>query len=1375
MLSQSLNAFKVMFARIHILFCWPSSKRKIKLVFLALLLNGVMGHTQKDFKIHRLETTIPGHKYQLIPMAQDSLGYMWISSIYGINKYNGDEYVPFTYEEIFHRAINGDEIEQIIVDGQGIIWVKSEFGYVARLNHLDDFSSLSAKGAPLEGNRIERIFAHKNKLWMVTQSGELLRFNPAKDIVEFKRTLPKVSGSNRRVSRMVMTENKRLFLLTSGAELMAYDVPSDSFKLIRIVPPKTPYVNWADMALDKNGRLWIGTTVKDLGIIIYEPESGKFVQDDHLGPDILSSAKATFYAVISDTSGNIWLGTDGKGLLKIDPMRRTIDTLTYDRYDSKSLSSNSVLDLYEDSKGYLWITCNYGRINLFKDTPTLVKTHSGSLDDSPFKVRSTLRSADGSLWIGTEGKGILRVDSLTGEENIYLISEEDDKDFSVLKMIEADANTIWVSTNNNGLWKLDKRTKKATPVPVVNKEGVHMIYFFTLHKDLKNRIWVMTNGGFFVYSAKGDFLAEFSGDYFNIDDATRGRNVVETDDGTLWIGAKSGLFKLEENSADLRKSIFVHHKLLNDDVVSGVAEGIMSMDLDTDGVLWIVSDYKKLYSFHTNTHEFKDYEHIEGINGVNFVSVIAQGKHTIWLGSHNGMWRLNTNTEEFRVFSENEGFLDSWFLEGSYKDKEGHLYFLSVNGINYFNPDKLEKSIPKARLVIENIEILNQPAQSVIPDQLTRGIAQTDRIELTYDQASFSIRFLALEHVLSPKYFYSYRLKGLDDNWVNLGNMRTASYTKVPDGDYVFQVRAGTESGLWDIPIRTVKIHIAPPFYRHPLAYLGYALLVAGLVVALIRWLRLRRRLVIQQLEYERDKELYDMKMDFFAKISHEIQTPLSLILIPIENMLRSETLNKSPTTQRRLNMVRHNVKRLSRIVFELTSVRNKEIGKLKANFVRRDLKTDLTRVMGSFQELAESQNINLTFNADGDEWRVVYDSEKLEHVFYNLLSNAFKFTPKGGSIEIALKRNEKEESALISFTNTGATIPEKDQERIFELFYQGKEEQSLGTGIGLALSKELVDLHQGNITVDSKNGVTCFIVVLPLDLKTSSVGVMPSETMLEPEVDQSDISLPKIDHTPAENELDKTVLIVEDNFELRDYLKELYSPYYKVLLASDGLEGYDLAVGQLPQLIVSDIMMPKKNGIEMATELRDTKTTAHIPIILMTAEDNPRNRVSSLRAGVIEYVAKPFSTNELLLKSHNIVTRSERLVTRIKADLIVSPSKPTVRSKDVVFLENLVGHIDSRMEDAEFRIEELSTLMHMSHSSLYRKCQALTGKTLVEFVRSMRIKKAAMYLNETNYSVADAAYVVGFNDVKYFSKCFRKEFGKSPAKYKKATIEEGL
>jgi signal transduction histidine kinase/DNA-binding response OmpR family regulator len=701
---------------------------------------------------------------------------------------------------------------------------------------------------------------------------------------------------------------------------------------------------------------------------------------------------------------------------------------------------------------------------------------------------------------------------------------------------------------------------------------------------------------------------------------------------------------------------------------------------------------------------------------------------------------------------------------------DGNFYFGGLNGVNYFKPNQITKEETVAKLFIEDIDILNQPAINVIPEQITKGVEKLEVLELEHDQSSFSFRFLAIDNVLFSNYNYAYRLKGFNDNWIDSEKERLATYTNIPPGEYIFEVKASSGGGEWDIQEKSVAISVLRPFWKSNVAQFIYLMLAIALLYGIVIWIRLKNRVIADELEHKHERELYALKMNFFAKMSHEIQTPLTLILIPLENMLQRATKSGNVLLQQRLKMISNNANRLSRIVFELTSLRDKELEKLVLRAAQHNIVADLIEITRSFEEQALFKGINFKCSYPSDELNMWYDKDKMEHIFFNLLANAFKFTPKGGSISLDVIVEDWDRNVKISVTDSGPGIPREELENIFQLFYQADSgKQKIGTGIGLALTKELVDLHQGKIDVksDPVKG-TCFSVSFPIDKNRS--GSIQHEVFLEEAItanEEVEYELKEANIGVNSAKLAKTILVVEDNYELQISLKDIFKDYYNVLLAENGEEGYALALEHNPDLIISDIMMPKLDGIEMSKMIQKNELTTHIPIILLTAKKAAKNKILGLRAGAVEYINKPFNINELVLKVNNIITRSDRLIMKYKNDLITAPKNGGVRSQDEIFLDNLVNLVENQLSNPDFRTEELANDLNMSYSAIYRKFQALTGKKIVDFVRTMRLKKAAVLIGDCNYSVSEAAFLVGFNDPKYFSKCFKREFGKSPRKLK--------
>ena len=516
--------------------------------------------------------------------------------------------------------------------------------------------------------------------------------------------------------------------------------------------------------------------------------------------------------------------------------------------------------------------------------------------------------------------------------------------------------------------------------------------------------------------------------------------------------------------------------------------------------------------------------------------------------------------------------------------------------------------------------------------------------------------------------------------------------------------------------------------------------------------------------------------MTFFAKMSHEIQTPITLILGPIEDMLSRSEQNGNLLLKQRLNIISNNANRLSKIARELTLVRNKELNTLKLIITKNNLFNNIEDISLSFKELARNKHIDFAINSPKNLFETWYDKEKLEHIIYNLLSNAFKFTPKEGYIQLNVVPTNSKKSIKISVTDSGPGIIKEELNTIFELFYQstiGKKNK--GSGIGLALTKELIDLHKGKIEVKSiPNEGTTFTVTIPITegayteaerITTSDSEILNTNTLIE----NSNSS-----NQEESNPNKKTILIVEDNYDLQTFLKELLVPHYNIILAENGEEGYYYAKSNFPDLILSDIMMPKLDGIEMCKKLQEDNLTKHIPVVLLTAKNSTNSKISGLKSGAIEYISKPFNTNELLLKVKNIIISKEHIISKYRKETISRPQVLLDKSQDEIFLENLVSNINLRLDDANFKMEELANSLNMSYSSLYRKCQSLTGHSLLDFVRLLRLKKAAILITKYGYNVSETSFMTGFNDPKYFSKCFKKHFKKTPVNFKKEAQEMG-
>jgi len=1326
--------------------------------------------SQKGANFIHLPFRLENQGVKVTHTVQDSLGFVWLAHENGVSKYDGYNFEFVPSSKIFKDKNSTDPVKRITKDNHGTIWVLSLNGQLSYLERNGKFSSIDNKVQGFQ-NRHKTYLTQSvgENLFLATQKGSVFAYNHVHARMDSITTIPNISLDGSLIISMVVRKSKELILSTYLGPIYSYSLDNRKLDTLDVLYdymlPES-----ALLTLDNKDRLWICSSYASFGLQVYDFEKDSFVQDEIFQNNTASQLNEVFMAIYTDFNGNIWLGTDGNGLYRIDPELGKIDIFKNNVLNDFSLSSNTVIDINEDVNDNLWVVTNYGNLNILRNENSQVHYHSGSKQDKPARVLSTYKTKEGTLWIGTDGEGITKI-APNGEEEQFFENSIDHKGYYIHSINEDHKGNIWVGTYKNGLWVYNDLNHKFSKVPLRNSRNNMVLDVRFIFKDSKKRMWVTTDLGVYIYSDNFTLLAYFENGTAGLIGSIS-QSVVEDFSGTVWLAYNGGgLFRFNENIDNLSKSRFTRFSDLNDNNVANKNHDIWSMASDGENTIWMVTVNGDLVKFSIANQKFEHIRIKGTYDNTIFRSVLLENKGNLWLGSTNGIWNLNVRDSISRVFKKSDGLQDDSFMQRSaHKGQDGNFYFGGLNGVNYFKPSEIVKKETIAHLFIEKIDILNQPANSVIPDQTKVGVEMIEELKLDHDQSSFSFRFLAIDNVLFANYNYAYRLKGFNDHWIFSEKERLATYTNIPPGNYTFEVKASSGNSEWDIEPKSVGIYISQPFWKSPLAQFFYTLLLIGLVYGIIIWIRFRNRVIADELEHRHERELYALKMDFFAKMSHEIQTPLTLILIPLENMLDRARKSGNVLLQQRLRLISNNANRLSRIVFELTSLRDKELEKLTLRPTENNLVQALKDISNSFEEQAAFKGISFKCSYPSEELKIWYDKDKMEHIFFNLLSNAFKFTPKGGAITLDVIVEDWERNVKISVTDSGPGIPKEELENIFQLFYQADSgKQKVGTGIGLALTKELVDLHNGKIDVksDTSKG-TCFSVRFPLNENRKDSlqsDLIVADAIIEAE--DIDNEIKEEIYAVGNTKLAKTILVVEDNYELQISLKDIFSNYYNVLLGENGEEGYALALEHNPDLIISDIMMPKMDGIEMSAKLQKNEHTTHIPIVLLTAKKTSKNKILGLRTGAIEYINKPFNINELVLKVNNIITRGDRLILKYKNDLISTPKGGPGKSQDEIFLEKLVGLVENQMINPDFKLENLSSDLNMSYSAIYRKFQALTGKKIVDFVRTMRLKKAAILIADCNYSVSEAAFLVGFNDPKYFSKCFKKEFGKNPRRLK--------
>lgn len=1302
---------------------------------------------------------------------QDTFGNIWMVQRGDIYIYDGYNYRLINNAKIFPNSQLHESIKDIFRDDFENIWLLSTEGSLTRYNSKNgDFKDLTSM---IKHEKISVITSKNNETWIATTKGSLFKYANSK--MDSITSFPELANPLKDIVDISLGPNKDVFLSTSDGNVMTYSISTQ--KKEYLVAPFNNYPESLRLLTDNYNRLWIGSETK--GLFLYDISSKQFIQDSFFKGNTHHIKNEMFLNLYEDSNNFLWAGTDGGGLYKVNLSTGEVLLFTKQVNSEASLSSNTILDIYEDNHKNIWITPNYGNLNILPNADNNINYHEGSENFTPTRILSIYKSSDGILWAGTDGSGLTKITfNVNGDTNEKQFFKDSDtnKGFYIQSIAEDNRGNLWIGTYKNGLWFYNSKKNEFREIPVLNAKNQKASDVRALYKDSKGRVWVGSNTCLNIYSDNLELLASFESNENGLN-GTIVESMMETQNGDLWLGIyEGGLFQFNENHNQLKASTFLDFSILNDQMdrlksVKSISEGSYNS-------LWLINNSGKLLKYDTKKNLFSSFEDIKTLSSRSLAAVINTENDNLWISSNNGIVNFNTRDSIIKTYYITDGLQDNIFLSRSaFKDRKGLVYFGGSKGFNYFYPKDLNKKESQPKLQINGIEVLNQPAEVLLPEQVDKGMANVNSLHLKYNQSSFSFRFAAIDNILYPKYFYAYRLKGFDDDWIYNHQDRLATYTNIPAGNYTFEVKAGTRDDIWDIPAKSIYISIEQPFWNKPIAWFLYACLFVLGVFGVRRWYALKKKLFLEKISHQNQSELHNLKMNFFAKMSHEIQTPLTLILGPIQDMIHNAEKSGNLLLKQRLNIIAYNTKRLSKIAYELTLVRNKELDQLRLMVTKSNLYKNIEQIAQSFKELARQKNIDFTINCPKNLTEAWYDREKLEHIIYNLLSNAFKFTPKEGNIILTVTPINSKKMVRLSVTDSGPGVSKEELNTIFELFYQSNiGKKNKGTGIGLALTKELIDLHKGKIEVESSavSGTT-FTITFPIHESaysdTERIMCDLEEDSTQPITEKE----PSASKMKELNIMKKTILIVEDTLDLQLFLKDLLQEQYNVILAENGNEGYHYAKSNIPDLIISDIMMPELDGIEMCKKLQDEPLTQHIPIILLTAKNSTHSKIEGLKSGAIEYINKPFNTNELLLKIQNILIAKEHIITKYRKEAISRPEVTLEKSQDEIFLENLVANINLRLEDASFKMEELAAPLNMSYSTIYRKCQALTGHTLVDFVRILRLKKAAVLITKNGYTISETAFMTGFNDPKYFSKCFKKQFKKSPLNFKNEAEKIGI
>jgi ligand-binding sensor domain-containing protein/signal transduction histidine kinase/DNA-binding response OmpR family regulator len=1314
----------------------------------------------------------------VLAITQDARGYLWFGTRGGLNKYTGNNFTVYKGTALGLRDGSKSVINALLVDNKNRLWVGTGRGLRLYRPESDSFISIvpdpNNKNS-LSGNGVNSIIQDKaGDIWVGTNSGLNRLVDSSK--FKFEQFHPKGNG----LASIANDEVKSIFQDAGGVIWVGTSNGltgiSKIGKAYHFITYRSGYStaslsdnNITSIIEDKQHKLWIGTQYGGLNAFDSDKQLFEHYKSDGTSNSLLSN---NIRKLILDDKGMLWIATL-RGLNILDPTSKKFYAYRQAPQDTKSLSHNSIYSLFQDKNKSVWVGTYFGGLNVVHGyvTPFNVLQSNDSKNSlSSNIVSNIIEDKDKNLWIGTEAEGVNYFDQKSNRFTQYKTTNVPNvgPGSNLVKSIFKDKQgLIWIGGFDSGLNKFDPHTSKFTYYRhnPLDPRSISSNNITSILEDTEGRFWVGTEGAginlFDKVHSVFKHITKTTPNYGLVNDYIQA--LYQDKAGNLWIGTQSGLNLLKKNTNKL-----LHFLKGSEQQAALASDNINCIKEDKEGRIWIGTDGGGLSEFLPQTATFKNYNQNNcGLPNNNILNILEDRSGHLWISTENGLARFSPERKKTINYFVQDGLPTNVFnYNSSFKDAQGILYFGSYNGLVSFDPDLIKENTNKSAVVFTGLKLFNT---EIKPNDdthlLSKDISLTKYIELHHNQNILTIEFSILNYIKPYKNRFAYKLAGFEKSW-NYVTTTSATYTNLPPGSYNFIVKGANNDGNWSDSVATLNIRILPPIWKTWWAYSLYVILFVTMLFFLMKFLLYRAHL-------KREHEIDQLKLDFFTNISHEIRTPLTLILGPLENLLLNSQHN--PVFNKQLANIKNNADRLLRLVSELLDFRKAETGNLTLYVTDENIIKFSKEVFLSFQYTALSRAINYEFIADEEELNVCFDKDQFEKVLFNLLSNAFKFTPDGGKISMSIKKMESE--VFIDIRDNGTGIPLESHKDIFKDFYQVKAygQNGLGTGIGLALSKKIVELHYGSISFDSKpaankfDGRTVFFIRLKLGRahfkkeNLLDVGLTHVLRTIQPEQ-----LLPVTEKVVEENEslFNYTILVIDDNHEVRAFLKDTLSVNYQIILAENGQEGLDMALTLIPDIIISDVMMPVMDGLELCRNLKTDQRTSHIPVILLTARAAFIHQVNGLQLGADAYITKPFSVEIIALNVRNLLSSREVMRTRYSQQIVLQPRNITVSTADARFMEKMVDYIEEHLSDPEFGVPMLASETAMSQPVLYKKLKALTGLSVNDFIKSIRLKKAAQLLRQKELNVYEVANAVGFNDRKYFSQEFKKQFGRSPSDY---------
>ena len=1351
---------------------------KYKIAFLLTVL--IFGNifSQNKYRLKNISTTDGLSQSSVIAIHQDKFGQMWFGTRDGLNKYDGSKFTVFRNDVTNKHSISNNDILSIEEDKTGKIWVGTYNG----LNCYDPVKNTFTRYLHTKNNHT----ISSNAIWSIKEIGSEMWFGTSKGLTVYNKNSKLFSSvfhsdtdnttvPSNNIITILKTKKGEIWIGTTKGlcQLVSRKNGKLSFKNYPL--NNTDLLNVQAITEDPSGNLWVGT--KNKGLLKFDITSNAFVS--FLPNDKYREINTDIRSLAIDNQGSLWIGAyDGIYILGKDNSIQKINN------SNNSNGIDKVKSVFMDRKGSVWIGCYYKGVNIWDISNVNFSNYNQNSKKIPMSfdvVSSIIADKNQNIYFGTEGGGITIYNKNT-EATSYINSKSGQTVKNDIKSMCLSDNILWIGTFLKGLSAYNTITKRIEDdriAPELNnllkESGV-----YSIKAEGNDILWIGTFGkGLIRYNKLSKTFETIENDNTKANYLTNTivRTILVDQKKGIWVGTQNGLNYIPLHNFNANKYT-VQHYFFDSASLSG--DDILTLFQDSQKKIWVGTKAKGLHYF--DGKKFNKINLKVGNTVITSIhSILEDDDKNLWISTNQGIIKYSTALKTVVIYDQKDGLASNEFNDNAaLKLDSNKFYFGSPSGATYFDAKKISLNRYAPQVLITNLKIKNEtihPNDSI--GILEKSIGYTKTITLDYDKANFSIDFAIPNYIRSKNNQYSYRLVGLENNWTTTKSTEAIFAIQNP-GTYTFEVRGANNDGVWNKVPTTLTVVVKPAPWRSIWAFLFYGIVIGlglyGLIWIMKSKARLKQKLELEYLETKRIEENNLAKLDFFTNISHEFRTPLTLILGPLQQILAS--YNGTNEMYKKLLVIEGSANHLLGLINRLMDFRKLENHQVTLESAEGNIVKFTKEIFLSFIEYAKDGGYTYTFESTDEEIPVYFDRYKLERVFYNLISNAFRYTPKGGNIHLKISHDNKH--LFIAIEDSGVGIAAEHIDKIFDLFFEVpmhnnvQKNYNKGTGIGLSIVKNIVKLHKGDIEVTNKEteGVI-FKVTLPLGRAHLLDNEIITDFKISDDIDQYTAQLDTAEITEPEDIDDfvvdnkkQTILIVEDHKVLRSFMKNLLKEDYNIIEAENGKVAFEKALQHLPNLIISDVIMPEMVGTELCSKIKENLKTSHIPVILLTSRTSLVYKFEGLESGADDYISKPFNLTEFKLRVKNLLISNERLKNKFTSEDNFIPSEITVSSLDEELLKKAFRIVEENISNEQFDIPLFCTELGVSRTMLFLKIKAWTNYTPNEFIHEIRLKRAAQLLEQNKLTVSEISYKVGFNNPKYFSKCFQKKYGETPTQF---------